>query len=176
MTQISKEYAKSLFALASEDRSEEKYLEELNYFYGISKSEPEYAELLSSPALTREERVALLDEAFEGKLSEYVMSFLKLLCESGEMKLIGECIEEYEKMYRDSMRRHAVKVTSAVELNGDEKERIERKTEKIVGGICDVTYVVDPSILGGVIIETENALIDGSLKKSLQEVKEVIKK
>ena len=103
MTQISKEYAKSLFALASEDRSEEKYLEELNYFYGISKSEPEYAELLSSPALTREERVALLDEAFEGKLSEYVMSFLKLLCESGEMKLIGECIDEYEKMYHDSM-------------------------------------------------------------------------
>ena len=176
MTTISKEYAESLFSLAQEDQKEEQYLEELKYFESLTKESPDYTELLSSPALTREERVSLLEDALSGKLSEYVTSFLKLLCESGEMKLIGECIDEYEKMYRESMRRHAVKVTSAVELTAEEKEKIERKTEALVRGVCDVTYVVDPSIIGGIIIETENSIIDGSLSKSLKEVKEVIKK
>lgn len=176
MNGISREYAESLFSLASEDKKEEQYLNELKYFEGFAKESPDYLELLSSPALTREERTSLLDGAFEGKISEYVMSFLKLLCESGRIKIIGECIDEYEKMYRDSMKRHAVTVTSAVELNEEEKEKIERKTEGLVHGVCDVTYVVDPSIIGGVIIETENSVIDGSLRKSLREVKEVIKK
>ncbi len=176
MTTISKEYAESLFSLAREDGKEERYLEELKYFEGLTKESPDYAELLSSPALTREERISLLDDALEGVFSEYVGSFLKILCESGEMKIIGDCIDEYEKLYRAETKRHAVKVTSALELTAKEKEKIVQKTEALVHGVCDVTYVVDPSIIGGVIIETENSVIDGSLRKSLKEVKEVIKK
>lgn len=176
MTVLSKEYAESLFSLALENNKEAEYLEELKFFEGLINETPEYAELLSSPALTREERTAALDLAVGDRFSEYVTSFLKILAESGEMKIFPECVAEYEKMYREEMKRSAVKVTSALALTDGEKERIEKKIEKIVKGKCDVTYVTDPSIMGGVIIETEDAVIDGSLKKSLLEVKEVIKK
>jgi F-type H+-transporting ATPase subunit delta len=176
MTQISNEYAESLFSLAVEVSKEEEYLEELRFVLNVFQADPEYVELLSSPALTREERIAAIDESLGERLSEYVMSFLKVLCESGHMKLLPECVDEYAKMYRDAKKRSAVKVTSAAELTDDEKHRILNKVERIVGGECEITFLVDPSLLGGAVIETENAVIDGSLKKSLQEVKEVIKK
>lgn len=176
MTRISNEYAESLFLLAVEDSKEEEYLEELHFISQVFDKDEEYKELLSSPALSREERTECIDKAFSDKLSEYVLSFLKVLCESGHMKLFSECVEEYEKMYRDASKRSAVKVTSATVLTDDEKKRIAAKVRVIVGGDCEISYLIDPAILGGAIIETENAVIDGSLRKSLQEVKGVIKK
>ena len=176
MTQLSKEYAESLFSLGAEDSKEEEYLTELRYVNEVFSSNPEYVELLASPALNKEERCELLDRAFAESLSEFVLSFLKVLCEAGHIKLFSECVAEYSKLYRESMRKSAVKVTSASELSDDEKYRISKKIEKIVDGDCEISYSVDPSLIGGAIIETENAVIDGSLKKSLQEMKEVIKK
>lgn len=176
MAQISKEYAESLFSLALETSNEEQYLEELRFVADIFENDPEYTELLSSPGLTREERTAALDASFGDSLSEYIMSFLKILCEAGHMKLFDECLDEYMSMYREAKKRSAVKVTSATELTEDERRRIAAKVEALVGGECDIEYLVDKSIMGGAIIETENAVIDGSLRKSLQEVKEVIKK
>ena len=176
MTQISKEYAVSLFSLAAEIDAEEEYLEELREVCSVFDAEPEYYELMTSPALTREERISALDGSFGESLSEYVMSFLKILCVSGHMKLLPECVAEYSRMLRESKRRAAVKVTSAAPLTEEEKSRIFEKVTKIVGGECEIAYYVDPSLIGGAIIETENAVIDGSLRKNLREMKEVIKK
>ena len=176
MAQISKEYAVSLFSLAIEDSAEDKYLEELNLVLDVFNTHPEYYELLFSPSLTREERTSAIDEAFGGSLSEYVLSFLKILCSSGHIKCFPECVEEYSKMYRDSKRTVSVKVISAVELTDDEKRRIAAKVKKLAGSECEIEYSLDPSLIGGAIIKTENAVIDGSLRKSLQEIKEVIKK
>ena len=78
---------------------------------------------------------------------------------------ITPVIQEYFKL-----------ATKSRHLTDDEKKRIAAKVRVIVGGDCEITYVIDPAILGGAIIETENAVIDGSLRKSLQEVKGVIKK
>ena len=176
MAQISKEYAVSLFSLAVENKTEDKYLEELEYVKQIFDGEPDYYELLSSPALTREERTSAIDSALGESLSEYVLSFIKLLCVSGNMKRFPECVNEYTKLYRASKRTAAVRVTSAAALTDDEKTRIEAKVRKLVEGECEITYRVDPSLIGGAIIETENAVIDGSVRKSLQDIKGVIKK
>ncbi len=177
MTQISKEYAMSLYSLAVECDSEEKYLEELKFVTSIFDTEPEYYELLSSPALTREERVSAIDETLgDCGLSEYVASFIHILCVSGHIKTLPECVEEYERIYRESNHTAAVKVTSAAQLTDDEKLLMAEKIKKLIKGECQITYSIDPSLIGGAVIETENAVIDGSLRKSLQEMKEVIKK
>lgn len=176
MTQLSKEYAESLFSLALEDSKEEEYLSEIRFVLGLIEKEPDYAELLSSPALSREERIEALKSALGDGFSEYVMSFLSVLCETGHMKMLPDCVAEYERMYRDASKTAAVKVTSAAPLDEDARRKIADKVHKIVGGKCEITYLVDPSLIGGAIIETENAVIDGSIRKTLQDIKGVIKK
>ncbi|MBR0303131.1 MAG: ATP synthase F1 subunit delta [Clostridia bacterium] len=176
MAHLSKEYAESLFSLAMEGSDEEAFYSELRDVVALFDTEPEYYELLSSPGLTREERKGALAESIGDDMSEYVRSFLMLLCETGDMKLLPDCLEEYGRMLREAKHTSAVKVTSAAELTDEEKSRIYDKVVRLVGGECEIAYTVDPSLIGGAIIETENAVIDGSLRKSLQEMKEVIKK
>ena len=176
MSQLSKEYAESLFSLALESSDEENFYSELEDVVALFDTQPDYYELLSSPGLTREERTDALSEVIGDGMSEYVASFLMLLCEAGNMKLLPNCLAEYGRMLREAKKTSAVKVTSAAELTEDEAAKIYDKVVKLVGGKCEITYAVDKSLIGGAIIETDNAVIDGSLRKRLQEMKEVIKK
>ena len=68
---------------------------------------------------------------------------------------------------------HAL-VKSAEPLTDEEKAKLIAKLEKVSGKSVDAEYRIDKSILGGVVVEMEGTIIDGSLKHRLESVKEVI--
>ena len=113
MTELGKEYASALFELARENSCEKEFSDALGLIERQFETQPQYAELLSSPDISIGERRKLLEAAFCGKVPEYVMSFTELLCENGRIKLFGECVSEYEKMYRAVSLVSTAKVTSA---------------------------------------------------------------
>lgn len=86
--------------LPGENSCEKEFSDALGLIERQFEAQPQYAELLSSPDISIGERRKLLEAAFCGKVPEYVMSFTELLCENGRIKLFGECVSEYEKMYR----------------------------------------------------------------------------
>ena len=59
-----------------------------------------------------------------------------------------------------------------IELSEDEKNRLVSKLEKTSGKNVNAEFVVDQSILGGIIVETDGKILDGSLKYKLKDVKE----
>ena len=85
MTDTSKSYADALFSLAMETHTEDATLEALHTVQDALKAMPEAMDLLASPSIPKEERLAVLDKAFGG-LPEYVMSFLKVLCSHGQIR------------------------------------------------------------------------------------------
>ena len=58
-----KEYAKALFLLSEEEGSSERILDELNMLSSLMEENPEYSKLLDTPALPKEERLGLVNEA-----------------------------------------------------------------------------------------------------------------
>ncbi len=171
---ISHEYAEALFLLSCEEKSEEKYLSDLRIVKEILDSEPDYIELLHSPAISKDEKLALIENAFAGRINDHVVSFLKLMCENNRIEEIYSCFDVYEKLYNDVKRVIVASVTSAVELNEDEKAKIIANLEKKFGYKVELICHVDESIIGGIIIKTEDTIIDGSLKRKMRDVKEVI--
>ena len=171
---ISHEYAEALFLLSCEEKSEEKYLFDLRIVKGIFEDEPDYTELLHSPAISKEEKLQLIENAFSGKINEHIVSFLKLMCENNRIEHLYSCFEVYEKLYNEVKRVIVANVTSAVELNEDEKARIKARLEKKLGYKVELVCEIDEKILGGIIIKTEDTIMDGSLKRKMRDVKEVI--
>ena len=103
------------------------------------------------------------------------MSFLLLLCEKGRITDLKLCVDDYERLYNEKCKILVARVTSSVELTEGEKEKIRIMLQKKRGVMVELICKVDKSILGGVIIETEDTVIDGSLKTKLRNVKEVMK-
>ncbi len=171
---ISKEYAAALFALAAESGDEDRINEGLIFVRGVFKKTPELFSFLSSPGIRKDERLRVLAGAFEEEIPEYVTSFLCLLCERREIDYLFEIIEEFFKLYKQSRNRAHALIYSATELTSDEKARLIAKLEQTSGKKVDAEYIIDAGLLGGITVEMDGTVIDGSLRHNLETMKEVM--
>lgn len=174
MTETSKEYAEALFAVACEENAKKEYAQALEKISEAFRETPEYMDFLVCPGIPASERISAIEEAFSGAVPEYVVCFLQLLCEKRRIQLFDSCVREYNKLLDASEHVATVRVTSAVELTDSEKLRLCQKLEKISGHSVVMECIIDSSLMGGVVIETEGRVIDGSLRRRLHEVKDVI--
>ncbi len=174
MTQTSKEYAQALFALALETESADSFLAALKGAAEAIAADAEYIEFLACYGIPAAERCAALEQVFGDRLPEYVLSFLQLLCENGHIKQLKNCIKDFEALYNEMKKLSTVKVTSAVALTDEQKARLLPKLERLCGQQVQAVYVIDESIMGGMIIEADGKVLDASVKNRLHELKEVI--
>lgn len=174
MTTITEEYASALFSLSAEDDKKREVADSLKTVKSIVSEYPEYIELLAAPSLPFEERAELIDKAFADNIHEYAVSFIKLLCERGHIRELADCIAEYFKLYEASDGIATAFVTSAVELTEEERRSLSEKLEKKLSRRVELVCDVDPGILGGIVVKVDGNIMDGSLKRRLADVKNVI--
>ena len=176
MSEISNEYAKALFMLASEKDLREDYKNALELVSGVFDENPVYTEFLSTFAIPLNERLKALENAFSNAVPRDILSFLKILCEKKHISEFSECAKHYSKMYNELDKISNARVTSALELTEEEKTALKDKLEKTSGHKMVIEYIVDKSIIGGLIVEADGKIMDSSLKKHLKDVKDVISK
>lgn len=164
-------YGSSLHTLAKEEELSEKILSELREISTLFKEHPDYVKILDSPQIARDELMKILDEDFFGKVSRYMLNFLKLLSEKRMVHCINECFTEYEKLYNEDNNIKVVNVTTAKHVSEELIEKIKRKLEEKTGGKIVIKRKVDESCIGGIIIETDGISIDSSIKKELDKMK-----
>ncbi len=174
MTKLSKDYATALFSLAMENNMQQEYMQGLDSALTEFKKQPLYVEFLSSPSISKKERLQAIEQAFGTSLPKDVLSFLQLLCESGRINLFCECVTEYETLYRTFKSVAVAKVTSAVPLSDAEKERLQQKLEKVSGDKILLECATDEALLGGIRVEMDGKVFDGSVKHCLNDVREVM--
>ena len=173
MTDISREYGAAIFALACEGGAKKEYSDALGYVKAVFDSEPDYSEMLASPAIPLGERLTAIAEAFSDVPAE-VLSYVQLMCEKGRIAYFAESVEVFGELYAASERIYNAKITSAAELTDEQKEKLIKKLEKVYGGTVEGEYLVDTALMGGVVVEVDGNIMDGSLRTRLQDVKEVI--
>lgn len=174
MTQTIKEYAEALYSLACQEGIKDEISKSVKETDKLFADNPDYIQLLASPAVPVGERIKLIDDAFKDQVHEYMLSFLKLLCEKGHIGDFGECAEEFNKLVDFSNRVLTAKVTSAVPLGEEEEQALIKKLEKMTGNTVVLDVETDAGILGGIIVEIDGKVIDGSLQNRLNLVKDVI--
>ncbi len=174
MTDIAKEYGTALFMLACELDKKNEYANALELLEKAFAQNPEYLIFLASPSIPLSERILAIETAFAEKIPEHLLSYLELLCEKGRISCFSESANEYKALLDASERISNATVTSAVELTADEKQKLKAKLEKINNGVVNIDYLIDETLLGGLIVEIDGKILDGSLRHRLREVKEVM--
>ena len=173
MADLSKEYTAALFALAMENGLVDEFKNELNEIK--SAIDEDYVLILNSPAISLGARLEIIEEAFGAKMHEYIVSFIKLLCENGEIELLPSTIDEFFALCHDLENRVTAKIYYVKEPNKAQKERLEAKLNEITGKKIDALYIKDSSLIGGIKIELDGKIIDGSISARLSNIKGVIK-
>ncbi len=164
-------YGQSLYDLAAEENLTEKILGEMETVREIFKDNPDYIVLLSEPSVPKNERLQLVDQAFNGSLEAYHLSFIKILIEKGLLREYSACYKRFRKSYNESHGIADALVTTAVALSDTQLSLLKEKLEKISGKKVLLEQKTDPDILGGVRVDLEGQLFDGSVKGRLSELR-----
>ena len=174
MNDIGREYASALFSICLETCETEKIDGELSEIIGLFDENPEYMDFLMSPAIPKSERCDRLSELLSGKFSDTTVSFLCVMCKNSAIFCLSKAVSDFHKLYNTLISRRNVKITSAVELTNDEKERLINAIRKKYAGDIEAEFVIDPTIFGGIIMEIDGQITDDSLKNKLDKIKQSV--
>ena len=174
MTDTSKSYADALFSLALETNTVVETLMTLKELRDGLYATEGAIDLLASPSIPKDERCAVLEKAFGDVQPAHVLSFVGVLVQHGHIRELNDCLEAYTQLHDEHSKLSTAYVTSAVALTDGEKDKLIEKLSRKFGRTIHLECAVDPSLLGGLVVQVDGKVIDGSLKHRLQEIKEVM--
>lgn len=143
---------------------------------GIAASLPPSAvEELDNADRAFSKKQELLRRVVPANTAPEVQNFLSLLASKNEVHLLPQVIAEFDRYAQRGAVRPLAKVTSAVALTDAENRALEEKMRPHFGPETDFEYVIDESILGGVIVRVGDKVIDGSVAGKLAALREKLK-
>ena len=170
MTQTAFTYANALYDLADEENCREAWLNELYAVRDLLAEQPDFSRLLSSRAISGQERLAALNRCFSASLSPYLLNFLKLLCEKGAIAQFPDCVRQYEVRWREAEGISEVTAVTAVPLSQSQQKRLQEKLQTVLQKKILLSCRVDPAVIGGVRLTSEGQELDGTVRRRLDEI------
>ena len=158
MTTTNREYAEALFELAIQAEQADETTAGLETVISAVMQAPEFGQLLASPAIGKEKRIQALDEAFGGKVPQVLMGVLRMMVSRGHISGLEAMGREYD----------------ALPLKEAEAVAIRKEMENRIGHGVTLQCRVDPALIGGVRVEVDGKVIDGSIRNKLEQIKEVM--
>jgi F-type H+-transporting ATPase subunit delta len=171
--QVSEVYARALFEVASERDVLDVVREQLGQFVDVLSTNHSLQTFFFSPYLSTEEKKDGLTRLIDGA-EETFMSFLETLVERHRMPEIFHIRTRYEELWDAAMKRLPVEVTSAVELDESIVRDIGERIGTQTGNKIELTSVVDPDILGGIVLRVGDFILDASIRNRLSQLRKQI--
>jgi ATP synthase F1 delta subunit len=173
MEEIARVYAEALFESAKEAGKLDEIKEQLDQFADAVDGDRELQLFLFSPYFSSSEKQDGLSKAIDGAEPELV-NFLGLLAEKHRLAAIFRIRRRFDDLWAQENRRLEVTVTSAVELDPELVQRIGSEIESQTGQSVDLQSKVDGDILGGLVLQVGNKVLDASVRNRLEKLRKSV--
>jgi len=167
----SKTYASALFELVVEEQMIDQILAEYEFVSNSFDEFPELLDIIMSPQVSTDDKKKIVVDTFGGQISELLINFLKLLIDKKRSNIMHDAYGEFEKLYKAHMGLVVAKVESVIPLEANEIKDLEAKLNKVTGKTVTVNNVINPDIMGGLVVKVGDKVIDGSIKRKLENLK-----
>jgi len=165
---VANTYADALFDLAIEKNMTEQWQTEIETISGILADNPDFNKLMEHPRITKEEKLKLAAEAFEGKADPEIVGFIRIIIEKDRYSDIEAIFEEFIKKVKNYNGIGTAFVSTAVELTGAQKDAVVAKLlETTDFKSIEVNYSVDESLIAGMVIRIGDRVVDSSVRTRL---------
>lgn len=177
VSELARRYAKAIFELAVDNRTQEKLIDELRALEQIFSKDAEISDFLSNPIVPRSTRLSTLEKALGDKgFSKETLDLVLLLVRKDRFALFSEIVLAYEAAVDAANNVCRGTVRSALTLGPEERQRIEATVEKAINKKVIMTYKVDPSVIGGLVAQVGSYTFDDSISSHLRRMNEELKR
>ncbi len=173
MQEAARVYAEALFDVAKDKGKLDAIRGELGQFVDAVDGNRELQVFFFSPYFSSAEKVEGLKRAVSDADAE-LLNFLELLIEKQRMPEIFRIRRQLDELWKQENRRIDVTVTSAVTLEPAVVEKVGEEIERQTGQKVDLSSRVDAEILGGIVLQVGNKVLDASIRSRLEKLRKSV--
>ena len=163
-------YARALFEAAQDEKRVDEVDRDLGAFVEALDASPELRGFLANPQLDPGAKAEVLGQLTQ-EADELVANALRLLADKGRASEITQVYEEFRAFVDRARGRIAVELTTAHELSDAEASAIVDKIETASGRTVEATRIVDPDLIGGMILQAGSLRVDASVRGRLERLR-----
>lgn len=163
-------YAEAAFEVAMRDGTLERWRAELDLATSLA-GDRRALEILANPAISVEERAAVLRDLLSDRASQPVLNLVQLLLRRGRIEDLWRVAADFGRLDDERQGIVHATATSAAELTQDEIRELTTRLERSTGGRIALDVEVDPSLLGGLVVRVADRMIDGSVRGRLERLR-----
>jgi F-type H+-transporting ATPase subunit delta len=165
-------YAGALFAAASKARHIENVQSDLDAIMQLWSANAQFAATLQSPLAPNDSKHALVDSLFKTSADPVTLAFLHLLVDKNREEVLPLVQEEFARLADDASGTVRAHAEVALPIDDSEKAAIQAALQKRTGKNVSLSVSVNPAILGGVLVRLNDTVIDGSVRGTLENLRE----
>jgi F-type H+-transporting ATPase subunit delta len=165
-------YAEALFAVASVEGDLSAVEDELFDFAQAFRSNDELRTTLADDNVPAARRLQVVDDLLDGRASATTSSLVAMVVGAGRAAELPAIVDAFIERSAASRNKAVATVRSAIALTADQRERLAAAIRTSTGKDVEIRVVEDPSVLGGVVTEIGDDIIDGSVRRRLNQLRE----
>jgi F-type H+-transporting ATPase subunit delta len=167
-------YAEALFAVARAEGTLGAAEDELFRFSQTLQGNDELRDALTDANIPAARRQQIVEDLLGGKASPTTVALVSMVVGTGRARQLPSIIERLVEMSAAEANKEVAEVRTAVPLTDDQRDRLAKALEDATGKQVEVKVVVDPSVLGGIVAQVGDTVIDGSVRRRLDQLKNAL--
>ncbi len=164
-------YAEALFAVARAEGTLGEVEDELFRFSQTLQGSDELRDALTDPSIPASRRQQIVEDLLGGKASTTTVALVSMVVGAGRARELPTIIRQLVEMSAAEANKEVAEVRSAVPLTDDQRKRLAEALGEATGKQVEVKVVVDPSVMGGIVAQVGDTVIDGSVRGRLDKLK-----
>ena len=172
---VARRYAEAFFSIAQESGKVDQFQQELEKIVQIISETEHLQEYFDHLLIPPKEKKELVDKIFADQVSSLTLNFLSMIIDKRRGNYIALIVDEYKVMADETRNITKAELISAREVSEEDIKILAEKLSASTGKTVQLKLQVDPSLLGGVKIRMGDQVIDATVAKRLDMLKEQLK-
>lgn len=166
-------YAKALLGAADEAGQTDVVLDEFgSLIHDVIDQREDLRHAITGSILSEDQRIAVLDKAFGGKMNPVLLTFLKVVTQHERQNCLREIYDAAVKLNNERLGLIEVTATTATELSTELSDRLTSSLKAKLGREVVLKSEVDPSVIGGLVLHVGDTVFDGSVANRLKQLRQ----
>lgn len=165
-------YAAAVTAVASVEGNLSSVAEELYQFAQAMESNDDLRQTLSDRTLPASRRLGVVESLLDGRAHPTTTNLVSMIVGADRANDLSAVADRVLQRAAAAKGRQVAEVRSAVALDQGQIDRLAEALGRATGSAVDVQVVIDPTVLGGLVAQVGDTVIDGSVKTRLEKLKE----
>lgn len=171
-SELARTYGDALVNAAEKTGDAEDVLDELDAIRDfVTTRFPTFAVMMDSPVRSTSDKDDVIVKTFEGRVLPTSIHFLRVLNRHGRLGMLGSILRSARETWERRQNRRRVSVRSAVALTDDQRVKLIERLAGALNATPELSAVVDPALIGGLIVQVGDVVYDGSVRNRLEQLR-----